>query len=572
MKRNYSQLLLIVAAMLFLGCNHASSDDETAFEFRGIYLPEALGDGARRLGLNTLDDWGIWGHNLTKVLPANPSRTVFATIEGRSTTEQFCFSSDQLYKYIEDYIVDNFGENRAKRFSIMPLDNTISCLCQQCVAKGCTTNDASPAVFAMIERLARRFPSHYFFTSYYLTTRSLPRTPLPSNAGVLYSSIRYDLCANATPREEETTDFLRQWAEKTSLIYVWDYIDNFDDYFTPFPVFSIMQRRLRLYREAGVRGVFLNGSGEDYSTFSQLRTRVLAALMRDPDSDWEQVLKQESAELFPIAGTVISDFMISQEKFVVDKGLKLPLYEGVPVALKSYLDKEAFVRFYDELARLLPRTQGDEKCEVQKMYQAMALTRLEIMRIEGEPDGCQPLLSQLEQLSDNNVRTYSETYWNVGSYSSEYKSMMNDYQASKGSNRLHGLKLTALTKLDDDYQDLSILTDGLAGLPSNYHCGHLISTANPHLRIAIPPQPGAKRLRVGLTSNPQFHIGLPSRVYLNSGGREIASAKPTVTTGLPQRVVVDLDIPSGTDGSIILTVVRNPDEKSMAIDEIQVFR
>jgi len=574
MKKMTTYLFLTLGLLSSTGCMQPTvfTDDDAAFEYREIYLPENGSKEAQKLGLNNVDvDWGIWGHNLSVVLPDDPSMAVYATVDGHPNQEQFCFSSDRLYKYIEHYIVDNFGERHTTRFAIMPRDNNISCLCEQCVAKGCTYNDASPAVFSMIERLAQRFPNHFFFTSYYLTTRSLPLKPMPDNAGVLFSAIHYDLCTKATTREEETETLLAKWSKMTSHLYVWDYINNFDDYFTPFPVFTVMQRRFQLYKRAGVTGLFLNGSGTDFSTFSHIRTHILAALMHDPDADWQTLLQEKCEELYPVAGSAIARFMLSQEDFVKERGKMLPIYEGVAQSRKTYLDEEAFGKFHEELLRLLPEAKKAEQDELTSMAQAMMLTRLEIMRLDGHPTGCKPLLDQLAELPKKGIRIYSESYWTIDDYVNEYTSMWQTYESSHKKNLLLGKQLSPLSKLDEDYGDISILTDGLAGIPSNYHCGQLIFSAGTALKIAIPHVQGLKHLRIGLTSNRHFHIALPASISLHSGGQEIASQQPLPTSGLPQRVVVEFDIPSNAGGTLILTLVRNEEERTMAIDEIEGF-
>ena len=43
-------------------------------------------------------------------------------------------------------------------------------------------------------------------------------------------------------------------------------------------------------------------------------------------------------------------------------------------------------------------------------------------------------------------------------------------------------------------------------------------------------------------------------------------------SGNNQRAMVEFGIPSGSKGSLILTVVRNKDERTMALDEIEGFR
>ncbi|MBR1755723.1 MAG: DUF4838 domain-containing protein [Bacteroidaceae bacterium] len=542
--------------------------DDSPFEYREIYLPESDTDEARELGLNNVNnDWGIWGHHLAVVLPKGPSPSVFATIGGRMSEDQFCFSSDRLYDYIADYINDIFGEKQTQRFAILPQDNNIVCQCEACRAIGCTPGNATPAVQAMLERLAARFPKHIFFTSHYLTTRSVPDHAMPSNTGVLISAFDYPFCTAATPQEHTFEELLSRWHDVCPHIYIWDYINNYDDYFTPFPATAAMQRRLQLYARCGVDGIFLNGSGTDYSTFSRVKTHVLAQLLKDPELAYQRVFYKVCKELYPVTGELISDFLLCQEDLVWQRERPLPLYEGVAAARKSYLDEEAFTLFQDSLMKLLPRATGLERKEVGLACRAMLLTRLELKRIHGDTEGCQPMLSQLASVVHEGARIYSESFWSVESYISDYRAMLDDAKRMEHKNRLRGVPLTALTGLDDEYRDLSILTDGLAGLPSNYHCGQLLSSADPWLRLAIPNN-GLRHLRVGLTSNVQFHIAPPLRVTLSEGDREIGSVVPQAQTGVAQRTTVDFDIPANATGTLILTLVRNKEERTMAIDEV----
>ncbi len=569
MKNFLTYFLLCFAVLPYTRCSHPQVGTcHAAFEYREIYLPERFFSEMEYLWLDNVDmDWGLWGHNLSRVLPEHPSRTVFATIDGRAVEEQFCFSSDLLYKYIVSYIEDNFGEQKPERFAILPNDNELVCQCERCVEKGCKKSDASPAVQYMLERLAGRFPKHLFFTSYYMTTRSVPLQPLKENIGVLISAIDFDLCAKATPKEDEFRQLLAKWSTVTKHVYVWDYINNFDDYITPFPIFTIMQRRFLLYKEAGVSGIFLNGSGNDNSSFSRLKLHILAAMLEDPAIDWRALLKEKCQELYPVTGDCIMQYILSQEEMVEANGKTLPLYQGVAVARQVYLDEEKFIRFHEQLMELYPNAFGEERQEMRLLSNALMLTRLEIKRLHGDTTDCTRLLDKLQEATDAGLRIYSESFWTLDNYIRDYRDMLAEAKADRPKDRLLGVPLTALTPLDQDYNDISILTDGFVGLPSNYHCGHLISSADPALKIAIPSNIPLRRLHVELMHNIQFHIALPLSVRLTAGNKEIGIVRPQ-QTDIDGRYIAEFDVPKSTTGTLILTIERNKEQRTMAIDEI----
>ena len=570
---NPLKILMLLLAFPLNCSNSGQMDGKGPFEYRDVHLPPLSDQETRELNLNSVDrDWGIWGHNLAVVLPSNPAPSVYARSGNSVNTSQFCFSSDALFRYIKEYIDDYYGSDVPMRFAILPNDNQVVCQCQQCVEHGNTAQDASGAVYYMLERLTAAYPRHQFFSSYYRTTTSLPDKPLPDNAGVLISAMSYPLSPVHTPQEDEFEALLRQWSKYTRRLYVWDYINNFDDYLTPVPIFDIAQRRLRMYADAGVKGVFLNGSGAEYSTMSRIKTHVLAALLRDPDTDWRELLEEKCNILYPVTGQMISDFMVFQEDLLTESGKSIPLYEGVPVESRIYLPAQEFIRFHDELNEILPMIKDPEYTEIRLMCRAMMFTRLELNRMAGDTVGCGRLLAGLERAIPQGLVAYSESGGSTASYISEYRYMLSHAAGAGRRDLLKGVTLEPLTALDEEYDDISILTDGLLGLPSSYHCGQMLSSASPSLRIAIPRVRGLRRLCVSMTRNAIYHIGLPASVSLTLDGRDLGRRVPRTEAGNPNRSVVEFTIPSGSDGTLVLTLVRNPEERTMAIDEIEGFR
>ena len=558
--------------MLLSGCAQVQPyTGSSPFEYREIHLP-ALPEEEAPKYMNSIDlDWGIWGHNLSVVLPDKPSPSVFAKDGITVNKEQFCFSSDALYKYIREYIRDNYGSEPTMRFAILPNDNSIVCTCESCLECGNTEHDCSGAVHHLLERLCAEFPHHIFFTSHYRTTSKVPAKPLPENAGVLVSAIDFPLSSVHKEEEDEFTALLDKWSGLTRHLYDWDYINNFDDYFTPYPIFDATRHRLQLYVKHGVNGVFLNGSGYEYSTLYKLKTHVLAALLEDPDTRWRPLLKSLCREKYPVTGDVICDFVTLQEDLATERGLSLPLYEGVPVAMKTYLPAKDFVQFHEDLLRLLPSAKGQEFEDVQKMSRAMMLTRLELKRISGDTFDCDDMLNGLEESKRQGVIAYSESGGSTASYLSEYRFMLEHFEEMFGRDVLKGVRLTPLTALDEDYSDITLLTDGLLGLPSNYHCGQLISSAKPALRISIPYRDGMRRLRVYMTRNVIYHIAFPESLTLTAGDRKLGTVVPTPIPGNLQRAVAEFDVSTVSKGTLVLTVTRDLEERTMAVDEIEAL-
>ena len=165
------------------------------------------------------------------------------------------------------------------------------------------------------------------------------------------------------------------------------------------------------------------------------------------------------------------------------------------------------------------------------------------------------------------VKVYSESCNFIEDYMMDYGNMLL-YAGKLKNNPLRGVTLVPMTPLDEDYSDITMLTDGLIGLPSNYHCGQMLSSADPALKIAIPAVAGLRELSVSLTRNPRYHIALPREVILTAGQSEIGRAVPVPLADTPSRAVVTFRLPTHLADTLLLTIVRNTDERTMAIDEI----
>lgn len=299
--------------------------------------------------------------------------------DGRLDSTQYCFSSEKLYNDLAYWIDDQWGR-QGGRFTIMPADNKKVCLCDECRKKGNTIDNATPAVAALVERIARKYPRHTFFMTAYHTTKAAPTKTLPKNVGVMLSAVdiplRYVFSENKGYKAFDA--MLTEWKRVCSTVYVWDYERNFDDYLTPFPCLFAMQERMRYYRQAGIKGIFLNGSGDDYSTFDDMQTYVLAQMMQNPDIDVDATVREFYKRYYPELGGFIADYYMTLEYRAKDTNHILPLYGTMEEMKLSYLDEEAFVDFWQQLDRKSKSIVGEERQRINRMLTAMAFTCLEL--------------------------------------------------------------------------------------------------------------------------------------------------------------------------------------------------
>ena len=90
----------------------AHAEGDFAFEYRGIYSPSNADPELMPVtASHHVDyDWGLWGHNLRRVFPGEVPEEALAWVDGQRDENQFCFSSELLFKAVEAYVTDNYGE------------------------------------------------------------------------------------------------------------------------------------------------------------------------------------------------------------------------------------------------------------------------------------------------------------------------------------------------------------------------------------------------------------------------------------------------------------------------------
>ena len=511
-----------------------------SFDYRDVYAPPSLNEDSRGvLDLNCIDEsWGLWGHNIGITIHDKSDQSIYASIKGVRNSDQYCFTSEKLYRYIEKYIASNFSKDKVEsmNFAILPNDNSLVCQCPGCKALGNTPTNATPAVSAMVKRLARRFKEHKFFTSAYMTTKTASGAPLPDNVGVLVSVIDWQPNRKVHDRQkEELENMLEDWSKVCKHIYIWDYINNYDDYFTPYPILGAMQDRFKFYKSKGIKGVFLNGSGYDYSTFSDMETCVLAQLMMNINLDVETLIRDYFQRMYPVAGSTIANFYMDMLNRWTESGKVMPYYGGINEKVDVYLDPEKFVEFYNEIIVLKRQADENEAYLLRRLITTLTYTRLELARHLGhKPCGYATLQGNsafvneeagewLEVFDDGykafNLIAVNET----GDKSADYVSAWKHYllKPRKVESMLFDRPLTV--KCEEGSIPVPGLTDGAFGLPVNYYYGWNILPYR-ELSIAIPVR-GGRALELNFFSYIRHRIQLPSRIEVYSGNTLIHTEK-----------------------------------------------
>lgn len=114
------------------------------------------------------------------------------------------------------------------------------------------------------------------------------------------------------------------------------------------------------------------------------------------------------------------------------------------------------------------------------------------------------------------MRYYNEASDGIDNYCEEWKQYI--AQPMSSPNLLLGEKLTAGSKLDENYTDLSVLTDGTCGLPGSYHFGWFISSSGDLILNLPKKRPIEPETLHSFLHLPRHRIYTPQSVELLKDG------------------------------------------------------
>lgn len=287
------------------------------FVYRWSYCKEASAfpEFAARLRLNTLTPEERFGgvtrdsmesHTLFHQVPVSnygeSHPEYFAWVDaGRMLKApgggpQVCPSNPEVVDLVAQAVLDDLARRPgAANASVAVNDNPYYCRCPACEAVN--DREGTPAaahlalVNAVADRVARAYPGVKVATLAYNYTRKPPRRLRPRpNVQVWFCA--FEACAvhrlddPACPRNAPVLADLDAWLAVCPDLRVWLYNTNLRSLDLPYPNLRSLGPNLRLLRERGVRGAFMQANDKcPAGEFADLRNYVTSRLLWDPRLD-----------------------------------------------------------------------------------------------------------------------------------------------------------------------------------------------------------------------------------------------------------------------------------------------
>lgn len=245
--------------------------------------------------------------------------------------------------------------------SISQNDGTQPCQCNACrkivEEEGSESGPIIWFVNEIAKEIEKEFPDVWVDTLAYDYSRKPPKNIRPRE-NVIVRLCTFECCFTH-PLEEcaEIADTKRphvdpifrdfagdlvKWAEISHMLYIWDYVTDFEFYCNIHPNLHVLKPNMQLFARNKVQGVFPQGNGQSASgEMAELRAYLLAKLLWNPDFDVETGTKEFLEAWFGPAAPFIAEYLDLTREALISSGYHLSLYDSPKAAFitKELLDK-----------------------------------------------------------------------------------------------------------------------------------------------------------------------------------------------------------------------------------------
>ncbi len=313
---------------------------------------------------------GSFAHTLTtqyckpaQYFETNPE--YFALHKGKRTPNQLCLTNPKTLEIVTQEALAVIAANHDPSASVQILsltqhDNQEYCECESCKALDEANGAHSGTMITFVNAVAKAvedagYTNIAIDTFAYQYTRQAPTKVVPRD-NVIVRLCSIECCFGHTLDDEkckENAAFmadLEAWGKICNRIYIWDYVNNYNETVCIFPNFGVMQRNVQIFYENSVKGVYEEGNyyiSESDGEFGDLRTYLLQKLMQNPYIDLEKELDGYLEAVYGAGWENIREFLEIITAHAVTDRKHLKIYQDATETL--YGMKNEDVKRCDEL-------------------------------------------------------------------------------------------------------------------------------------------------------------------------------------------------------------------------------
>ncbi|RYZ50107.1 MAG: DUF4838 domain-containing protein, partial [Sphingobacteriales bacterium] len=411
-------------------------------KFRGLHYPgpESDQEFLDWHKLQRIDDvWGLWGHTFFKLVPpskyfdAHPE--YYSLVNEKRIPTQLCLTEPAVADITIQSLEEAMANDPDKIYwSVSQNDGGGQCMCARCTALNNKYGADQGSLLTFVNKIAARFPAKKIVTLAYGYSRKPPVGLEPSdNVVVMLAPIEVSRLRSfaVDPRSAGFRADLEGWRSAGAWLMYWDYVAQFTNYQSPFPNINTLRPNFDYLLKTHPEGMFIQGSGEQRSDFSELRTYMLAKMLSEPGADTRKIETEFVNAYYGPAAKVIHSYLRELQENASKFNVRLDIYDNPVIPYRTYLQTVDLLKYTSAIegALKLVKDNAVMKKRVEQVLLPLQFALLQQARFYG--------------IENNGVFVHADNKWTVRP---EIKKLLTDFEVhafNTGTDQLNedGLKL-----------------------------------------------------------------------------------------------------------------------------------
>jgi hypothetical protein len=313
--------------------------------------------------LSSRDNFGLFVHTFQTLVPPEKyfgeHPEYFSLLKGnRTPTGQLCLSNPEVLRIVTEQLRSLMkAEPGATFWSVSQNDTYVPCECDACRRIDSAEGSPSGSILTFVNQVAEQFPDMTISTLAYQYSRSAPKQIKPrQNVNIMLCSIE---CNRSKPLAEDPSSesFVKDvedWSELTHNIFLWDYVIDFRNLFSPFPNLGILQPNIQFFARSGITSVFEQGLPGFGGEFAELRSYLISKLLWNPKVSIDSVMNDFLQGFYSKGAPYIRQYIDTMQSVMQASGEGLDIYGYPTRTANGYLSSRMLERYgqiFDEAER-----------------------------------------------------------------------------------------------------------------------------------------------------------------------------------------------------------------------------
>jgi hypothetical protein len=306
-------------------------------------------------------------HSFNQYLPDTLFKThpeYFALVDGKRTPVQPCLSHPEVYKIIKANLqIEMAKYPKNKIWSVSQTDDSNYCHCNMCDPIHKKGNGFIETLLPFVNKIADDFPDKIISTLAYRQSIDPSKYVRPrKNVEIMLCYTHINRAIPLSTGLENAKMFrgiTNGWRSQTNNIFIWDYVINYNHTLSPFPNLQVLQPNIQYIRDNKIKSIFAQGSGNQKSEFSELKSYLISKLLWNPDIDVKKAQNEFIDTFYFGAEAEMKQYIALLQEQVKKNNAIVDIWADPSLNKNDFLNRENITKYRNILNEALRKTKNN---------------------------------------------------------------------------------------------------------------------------------------------------------------------------------------------------------------------